>query len=203
MAAAALACALASPAALAGDPAPMPTPTHPAIAYEPGTEVTFSSKDPATELYLAHGDVPVGAMPDPFERVGLTPLTIKLAAGTYSVETAGPTQSAGHERFMVEQGRPLHIEVRPGDANVKTFGTVIAGLGVVSVILGVVAILSFSPNDSHYDRFGIGLPLILGGAAGCGIGVGMTALGATAVRVDHQPLPAPRAALVPTLRIAF
>jgi hypothetical protein len=178
---------------------------HPRIEYDRGVEVTITSKDPATEIYLAHGDVPIGTMPDPYERVGLTPVTLKLAAGTYSIETASPTQSTGHQRFVVEQGKPLAIEVRPGDASVKTVGSVVVGLGVVSIVLGVVAILSFSPNDSHYDRFGIGIPLIAGGAAGSGIGVGMVALGATDFRVQPQAGPAKSAAVVavPTLTWQF
>jgi hypothetical protein len=201
-----LVCGLAPAAASAAD-APSETAATqgaPKIAYDGGVEVTIASKDPATEIYLAHGDVPIGAIPDPYERIGLAPITIKLAAGTYSLETASPTQSTGHERFMVEQGRPLHVEVRPGDANVKAVGAVIAGLGVVSIVLGIVAIVSFSPNDSGYDRFGIGLPLIIGGAAGCGVGIGMTALGATAVHVDHAPQPAHSAAVaIPALTLVF
>ncbi len=189
-------------------PAPAPvgpaTPT-PKIAYDKGVEVRITSKDPSTEVFLAHGDVPIDTFPDPYERVGLAPLTIKLAAGTYSLETASPTQSTAHDRFMVEQGHPLDIEVRPGDANVKSIGAVLAGLGVVSIVLGVVAIVSFSPNDSSYNRFGVGLPLIIGGAAGCGIGIGMTVLGATTVRVDPhaQPRYASGVTPVPTLTLAF
>lgn len=210
-AALALAWTLAAVPAIADDaPTPTPTPTAtaaaagPKIAYEGGVEVTITSKDPATEVFLAHGDVPGGTFPDPYERVGLAPLTIPLAPGTYSIETASPTQSTGHERFMVEQGRPLKLEVRPGDASVKSIGAVLAGLGVVSILLGVVAILSFSPNDQNYNRFGIGLPLIGGGAGACGIGIGMTVLGATDVHVEKQPQPAhPIVATVPTLRFAF
>jgi hypothetical protein len=189
-------------------PAAPETPAKPkrhAIEYEAGVEVTITSKDPATEIFLAHGDVPIDTMPDPFERIGLTPVTVKLAAGTYSIETASPTQSTGHQRFVVEQGRPLAIAVHAGDANVKGIGAVIAGLGVVTIVLGVVAILSFSPDDSHYNRFGIGITLIAGGAGACGLGVGMTVLGATDVRVQAQPRPdMPKAAsAVPALIWAF
>jgi hypothetical protein len=209
-----VASAMATTPALADDPAAAPAPAStsasappapstPQIAYESGVEVTIVSTDPATEIFLAHGNPSIGEIPDPYERVGLTPMTIKLAPGTYSLETASPTQSTGHERFMVEQGRPLRIEIHPGDANVKAVGAVIAGLGIVSVVLGVVAVVSFSPNDSHYDRFGVGLPLMIAGAAGCGIGIGMTVLGATAVDVQHAPQPARPAALLPTLTLTF
>ncbi len=185
------------------EPAP-PAPKLHKIEYEQGVEVTITSKDPATEIFLAHGDVPIDTMPDPYERIGVVPLTLKLAAGTYSIETASPTQSTGHRRFVVEQGKPQAIEVHPGDASVKGIGTVVIGLGVVSIVLGVIAIVSFSPDDSNYNRFGIGIPLIAGGGAACGIGVGMTALGATDVHMLPQARPGgPAASAVPTLTLRF
>lgn len=207
-----------APAAAAPHGAPAPEPqappampastaaahAGPMIADEAGVDVTIACRDPATEIFLAHGDVPGGTFPDPYERVGLTPIAIKLAPGTYSIETASPTQSTGHERFVVERGRPLHIEVRPGDAGVKSVGAVLAGLGVVSIVLGVVAIVSFSPNDQGYNRFGVGLPLIGAGAGVGGVGIAMTVLGATDVHVDRQPQPhAPAATVVPALRLVF
>ena len=39
-------------------------PGRPAIEFADGVPVTFTSKDPSTEIYLAHGDVPVGTTPD-------------------------------------------------------------------------------------------------------------------------------------------
>jgi hypothetical protein len=185
------------------EPAP-PAPKLHKIEFEQGVEVTITSKDPATEIFLAHGDVPRDTMPDPFERVGLVPLTLKLAAGTYSLETASPTQSTGHERFVVEQGKPLAIEVHQGDASVKGIGTVVIGLGVVSIVLGVVAIVAFSPGDSNYNRWGVGIPLIAGGGAACGVGIGMTALGSTDVHVLPQARPGrPGASAIPTLTFRF
>ena len=152
-----------------------------------GVPVTFTCKDPAMEIFLAKGDVPVGAVPDPFERVGLAPLTLHLAPGTYSIETASPTTSTGHDKFYVEQGSPLTVEVRPGDASVKGIGTVLVGLGIVSILLGIVAVVSISPHDQHYDRFAIGLPLVLGGAGATGVGVGMVFLGSTDINAPRLP----------------
>jgi hypothetical protein len=155
----------------------------PQIESPGGVPVTVTSRGPSTEIFIAHGDVPAGAVPDPFERVGVAPLDLQLAPGTYTMETASPTASGGHQRFAIEAGAPMTVQVRPGDANVKGIGSVLIGLGVVSVLLGVVAIVSISPDDSHYNRFGIGLPLLLGGAGGACLGVAMTALGSTDIRV--------------------
>jgi hypothetical protein len=179
--------ALASTArAQSPDVAPKPA----AIESPDGVPVTFVSKDPAMEIFLAHGDVPEGAVPDPFERVGVVPRTLHLAPGTYTIETASATTSTAHRWFVIEQGAPVSVEVRPGDASVKAFGAVFIALGTVAAILGVVAIVSFAPNDSRYNRYAVGLPLILGGIGVAGLGFGMTALGATNVQVQRMPRPA-------------
>jgi hypothetical protein len=158
-----------------------------AIEAEDGTPVTFESSDVATEVFLAPGDVQAGTMPDPFVRMGVVPLTVKLAPGVYTVETASAKASMGHQRLFVEQGAPLRVEVRPGDASVKTIGTTLIGLGVVATILGVVAIVSISPNDQNYNRFGIGLPLVIGGAAGAGLGWVLIGAGSTSIVAPHLP----------------
>jgi hypothetical protein len=158
-----------------------------AIETDDGTPVTFVSNDVATEIFLARGDVPSGTTPDPFVRMGVVPLTAKLSPGIYTVETASPKASTGHQRLFVEQGAPLRVEVHAGDATLKTIGTTLIGLGVVAAILGVVAIVSISPNDQSYNRFGIGLPLVIGGAAGAGLGWVLIGAGSTSVSAPHLP----------------
>jgi hypothetical protein len=180
------------------------TPKAPAIASPDGVPVTFMSRSGSTVVYLAHGDVPENAEPDPFEKIGVVPVTIKLAPGTYTLETEGPTQSNGHQRFAVEHDSPLTVQIHPGDPSLKTFGSVLIALGVVSAALGVIAIVSISKDDSHYDRWGIGLPLGIGGVAGAGIGFAMTAMGSTDVHVPHlAPGTGQPSALVPTLVLRF
>ena len=84
--------------------------------------VTFVSKDPAMEIYIAHGDVPARTFPDPFEKVGVVPVTVKLSPGQYTIETASAKSSTGHERLQVESNAPLTVDVHGGDAMVKAFG---------------------------------------------------------------------------------
>jgi hypothetical protein len=139
------------------------------------------------EIFLARGDVPARTVPDPFERVGHVPLTVQLAPGVYTVESESPRSSTGHGRFFVEEGAPLTVQVRPGDATVKVLGSALIGLGVVAAALGVVALVAISPHDENYDRFGIGLPLLLGGVGGACAGWAMTALGSTDVYAPHLP----------------
>jgi hypothetical protein len=186
------------------------TPPAPASFESPeGVPVTFVSDDVSMRIYLAHGEVPAHADPDPFVRIGNVPLTLRLAPGTYTIEAESPTTSTGHDRFLVEPGAPMRVEVRPGNASVKTFGGVFIALGVVATVLGVVALVSISASDTHYDRWGIGLPLVIGGPAVGVLGYGMTALGSTDIRVPHlppggaPPRGAPQAGIVPALSWRF
>jgi hypothetical protein len=190
--------------------ADQPLPPRLKIIEDPdGVPVTFTSEDPAMEIFLARGDVPAGTFPDPFERVGLAPVTVKLAPGSYTIETASPKTSTGHERFSVEAGAPMTVDVRGGNASVKAFGGIFLALGVVAALLGIVAIVSISPDDQNYNRWGVGLPLALGGVGIAGLGIGMTALGSTNVVAAKLPpggasrrTPAP-GAFGPTLTLRF
>jgi hypothetical protein len=179
----------------------------PTLESPGGVPVAFTSNDPTMRIYVARGDVPSNAPPDAYVRAGTVPLTLRLAPGSYTVEAESPKASTGHQRLLVEPGAPMQVEVRSGDATVKTMGSVLIGLGAVATILGVVAIVSISANDAQYNRFGIGLPLILGGVGGAGIGFGMLALGSTEIRAPRLPpgsvRPTPSTSLLPGLVVRF
>ena len=172
--------AFAVSARAADSPAPAPAPK---ISDAAGTPVTITSSNKDTWIFLAKGDVPENAQPDPFERVGEAPLEIRLAPGVYTLESGNPTSTTGHARFRVEQGRPFHIDVRNGDATVRTFGAVFIGTGIIAVLLGVVTIVSVSSNDSHFNRYAIGLPLLIGGGVAGGVGIGFSVAGATSLKM--------------------
>jgi hypothetical protein len=183
-------------------------PKPPLLESPDGVPVTFTANDPSMRIYLARGDVPSSAPPGAYTRVGVAPVTLRLAPGTYTVEAESPNASTGHERMLVEPAAPMRVDVRSGNAVVKTTAGVLIGLGVVAAILGVVAIVSISANDSRYDRFGIGLPLIFSGAGAAGIGFGMTALGSTDVHVPRlppggAPHPPPTGAVLPSVVVRF
>lgn len=155
----------------------------PKIEDPNGTPVTITATKPDTVIFLAHGDVGEGAPTREFERLGLTPITIRLAPGVYTVEADEPSSTLGHARFSVDQGRPLQVDVRNGNATVRGLGSAIVGLGTIAVLLGVVAAVTIGPNDKDYNRWGIAIPLLAGGVAGIGVGVGFLALGATNVNL--------------------
>ena len=89
-------------------------------------------------VYLAKGDVRGSMIPNPFEKLPPLPCTVRLAPGTYTAEAESPNASTGHERFAVEHDAPIKVDVRSGNASVKSFGGVFIGLGIVSTILGIV-----------------------------------------------------------------
>ena len=194
--AAALALVLTTPVAHADDrvtgPAPLPSRPggkdgRPAIEAPDGVPVTFTSKDVAMHAYIVHGDVPGGLIPDPFEKLPPLPVTVRLAPGTYTVEAESPNASTGHERIIVEHDAPMTVDIRAGNASVKAFGGVFIAAGIVATILGIVSIVSISPNDQTFNRWAVGLPLTLGGLGVGGLGIGMTALGSTNIVAPHLP----------------
>jgi hypothetical protein len=151
-----------------------------------GAEVDIVSSKPDTMIFVAKGTAASDQIEDPFVRLGIAPRKLRLPPGAYSIESDGPTQSGGHADFWVDKDRPLRIEVRPGDASLKTFGGVLTALGVTSMLAGIVAIISISADDSGDDRWAIGLPLVLGGAGAVGGGIGLSIAGATRIEVTKR-----------------
>jgi hypothetical protein len=169
-------------------PAPAANSPKSKLADPSGTPIRVTSTNLDTDIYLAKGDIPENPVYDVFERIGTAPLEIRLAPGVYTIQSSNPTSSMGHARFHVEAGHPIDIEVRNGDATMRTLGGVCEGLGVTAMLLGVLAIIAISPHDDNYNRFGIGLPLLLGGAGMTGLGVGLSFAGATNIKMPTSSL---------------
>lgn len=155
----------------------------PKIEDPTGTPVHVTASTINTTVYIAKGDVPADPFIDTYERVGIAPLTIKLAPGDYSIESSTPTASMGYTRFRVEANHPIDIEVRNGDAMVRAFGDVLVALGVSSILLGVLTATALAPHDSSYDRWAITLPLLGAGAGSTVVGIGMIAAGSTTFKM--------------------
>ncbi len=179
----------APPAASSPTPASLP-PKPPKIADPTGTPVRITSTNVDTDIFLVRGDAPEHPLGDPFERIGTAPLMIRLAPGVYTIQSSNPTSSLGHARFHVEQGHAIDIVIRNGDAGLRTVGGVFIGLGVTAVLLGVLAMVAISPHDDNYNRFGIGIPLFLGGLGVGGVGLGMTFAGSTSIKIPTSSLQA-------------
>jgi hypothetical protein len=154
------------------------------IADPKGTPVSFTSSRIDTVIYIAKGDGPAAADPTPFERLGAAPLTVKLAPGTYTIETESESTSTGRERIRVDQ-TPINIEIRPGDETVKTMGAMFEGLGVISMLTGIVVAVAVSPHDDKFPRWEIAIPTLVGGAGLFGLGVGLSAIGSTDIHLPR------------------
>lgn len=162
---------------------------EPKIADPDGTPVTIVSSHTDTEVFIARGPVNSRNAPEAFEPLGVAPVDVKLAPGTYTLESTGPTQSLGHQIITVDHW-PVKIEIRTGDATVKTLGTILIALGVVSILAGIVVVVSFGQGDKAFDKYPLAIPLLAGGAGAAGIGVGMSFLGATNIGPVLAPKPA-------------
>jgi hypothetical protein len=155
----------------------------PKIEDPNGTVVRVTASKIDTTIYISRGNTPSDPLIDTYERIGIAPVSIKLAPGVYSLESSTPTASMGYTRFMVEQNKPIDIDVRNGDAMVRTFGDVLVALGVSSMILGVLTATALAPHDSSYNRWAISLPLLGAGAGGTAVGIGMIAAGSTTFKM--------------------
>ncbi len=187
--AAASASTSAPPAASSAASTALP-PKAPKIADSTGTPVRITSSNVDTDIFLAKGDAPENPIVDIYERIGTAPLVIRLAPGVYTIQSSNPTSSMGHARFHVEQGHAIDIVVRNGDAALRTVGGVFVGIGVTAMLLGVLAMVAISPHDDKYDRFGIGIPLFLGGIGLGGVGVGLTFAGSTTMKIPTSSVQA-------------
>ena len=168
----------------------------PRIADESGTPVKIVSSHVDTQVFIARGPVPSRPEEDPFEPIGVAPIDIKLAPGMYTMETVGPTQSVGHQTVLIDRW-PTTIEVRTGDASVKTIGTILIATGVIAIVAGIVTVVTFGQgNDKNFNKFAVAIPLLVGGAAVTGIGIGMSFLGATNIAPAKQPTALPQGAML-------
>jgi hypothetical protein len=147
--------------------------------------VTITSDHTDTIVFIAKGAVPSTVYPDPFENIGPAPVTVKLSPGLYTIETDGPTQTMGHETITVDRW-PVNVQVRTGDAMVRTFGTIGIATGVLGILAGIVVLATFGHNESAQssDKFTVAIPLLVGGGVFALGGVGLSFLGATHVRTS-------------------
>jgi len=136
------------PAPAASQSAPATPPAVPAESDAParvppfvqlatGTPVEFDSDRPRVSVFVAPGIISNThpSYPDPFVKIGSTPLATKLAPGTYTVTAESPDITNGSAVFEVG-AQPVHVRVRAGSSDMRTMGSLVLAVGIaVSVLL--------------------------------------------------------------------
>ncbi len=189
--------ALASSAAPVRAEGEDPPPSRPAFVQpETGVAVEFESDRPYVSVFVAQGAVEDTGprYPDPFVKLGRTPLSVKLAPGVYTVTVESPDISTQSTVFAVGS-QPVHVRVRSGSAGAHGVGTLLLAIGAASVLAGLAIELSHSEAADGISKSKIAVPLFIAG--GVGVAGGLTIWLASGTTIEQDgPKPDRRAGFV-------
>jgi hypothetical protein len=175
VAVAAVFCAAVAATALADSPDAAVTDAGGAETLAPadGTKVTFESDRPLVSVYIAEGEVRDTSprWPDPFKKLGRTPLTVGLRPGTYTVNVESPDIPVASTVLNVGDA-PMTIRVRGGNDGLRTLSTFLLAASATAVLVGIVVETSYSQAPNGISKSAIAIPLFVGG--GVGLGAGLT-----------------------------
>jgi len=177
--------AASTSAAAAPPPAP-PAPALPAFFQpETGTPVEFDSTKPLISVYVAQGIIndTTPRYPDPFVKIGRTPVTVKLAQGTYTVNVESPDIPVGSTLVRVG-AQPVHVRIKAGSDGMRGLGTLLLALGATSALAGLVVELSYSQSPNGIAKSKIAVPLFAIGGGGVAAGLTFYLLAGTSFEQD-------------------
>jgi hypothetical protein len=174
----------ATPApALSGEiAAPVPPFVQPAT----GTPVEFDSDRPLVSVFVAPGLISDTrpSYPDPFVKLGRTPMTTKLAPGTYTVTAESPDITSGSAVFQVGT-QPVHVRVKTGSSDMRTTGTLVLAAGIVSLLAAILVEATYSPTlQGDIPKAKIAVPLFVVGGVGIGGGLALYFSSGTTIEQD-------------------
>jgi hypothetical protein len=177
--------ALSLASAAHADP-PLPPFVQPAT----GTPVEFDCDRPLVSVFVAPGLLSDTrpSYPDPFVKIGRTPIMTKLAPGTYTVTAESPDITSGSTVFQVGT-EPVHVRVRAGSSDMRTMGTLVLAVGITSLLAAIVAEVSYtqaSPKD--ISKSTIVVPLFVVGGVGLGGGLALVLASGTTIEPDGPKL---------------
>jgi hypothetical protein len=177
-----LAPAAPPPAPTASDaPARVPPFVQPAT----GTPVEFDSDRPHVSVFVAPGIISNTrpSYPDPFVKIGRTPLATKLAPGTYTVTAESPDITNGSAVVQVGT-QPVHVRVRAGSSDMRTMGSLVLGVGIASVLAAIAVEVSYSQTPTGISKSKIAVPLFIVGGVGVGAGLALFFASGTTIEPD-------------------
>jgi hypothetical protein len=183
-----------APAATQPAPAaPQPTPTAsdapaqvpPFVQPATGTPVEFDSDRPLVSVFVAPGIISNTrpSYPDPFVKIGRTPLATRLAPGTYTVTAESPDITNGSGVFQVGT-EPVHVRVRAGSSDMRTLGTLVLAAGIASALAAIAVEVSYSQTPSGISKSKIAVPLFIIGGVGLGAGIALYFTSGTTIEPD-------------------
>jgi hypothetical protein len=143
------------------------------VAAGEGTQVTFESDRPLVSVYIAEGELRDTAprWPDPFKKVGRTPVTVGLLPGTYTVNVESRDIPVASTVLRVGD-TPVTLRVRGGNDGLRTMSTLLLAASATAVLAGIVVEASYSQAPNGISKSAIAIPLFVGG--GLGLGAGLT-----------------------------
>jgi hypothetical protein len=161
-----------------------PLPAAPAFVQDTGVPVEFQSDRPAS-VFVAPGyfEGEGNVFPDPFVKLGRTPLSVKLVPGVYTVSVESPDIAPASQVFAVDS-RPLHLRVRTGSAGTRGMGTLLMAIGAASVLAGLVIELSHSQAADGISKHKITVPLFVAGGVGFAGGLTIYLTSGTTIEQD-------------------
>jgi hypothetical protein len=193
---------VAPPASSAEVPIPSssssaPAPPIPAILQSAtGTPVEFHSDRPHVSVFVASGIIEdtEPRYPDPFVKVGRTPVSTKLAPGVYTVTVESADIAVSSRVFQVGT-EPVHVLVRGGNSEARNLGTLLMGLGAAGLLGALAVEVSYSSAPNGISKAKIAIPLLVGGGISLAGGLAIYLSAGTTIEPDG-PKPDRRGAIV-------
>lgn len=160
-------------------------PAAPAFLQSTGTPVEIDATKPLISVYIAPGiiDDTTPSYPDPFVKIGRTPVTVKVVPGVYTVNVESPDIPVGSTIVRVG-AQPVHVRVKAGNDGIRGLGTLLLALGATSALAGLVVELSYSQAANGISKSKIAVPLFAVGGAGVAGGLTFYLLAGTSFEQD-------------------
>ena len=179
----------AAPASSAPTPASTSSTSVPAaqsiLDSATGTPVEFHSDRPHVSVFVASGIIEDTGphYPDPFVKVGRTPVSTKLRPGVYTVTVESPDVAISHEVFQVGT-EPVHVLVHGGNADMRNLGTLLMGIGAAGLLGALAVEVSYSQAPSAISKSKIAIPLLIVGGVGLAGGLAVYLSAGTTIEYD-------------------
>jgi hypothetical protein len=162
------------------------------VQQETGVAVEFESDRPAS-VFVAPGSLEGAGnvFPDPFVKLGRTPLSVKLVPGVYTVSVESPDISTASKVFEVGF-QPVHVRVRTGSSGARSMGTLLMAIGAAGLLAGLAIELSHSEAADGISKHKITIPMFVAG--GIGFAGGLTVYLASGTTIEQDGMKTDRRA---------